>query len=125
MAGDHHGTRPVTRHRGQRGMVTAELAVGVLVAVFLAALACFTVGLVTTQSRCASVATEVARQLARGDQAAADRARDAAPAGASVTTTRHEALVEVVVSTDRSFGRVGPVHLAGRATAAVEPGVAR
>lgn len=106
----------------QRGMVTAELAVGMLAAGMVAVMACWVVGLVVLQTRCADVASQVARQVARGDQQAADEARGRAPSGAKVDVRKGGATVTVVVDVDSSLGRLGPVHLTGRAIADMEPG---
>ncbi|MFC6357776.1 TadE family type IV pilus minor pilin [Luteococcus peritonei] len=103
-------------------MVTAELAVGLLAAALAAVFACWTVSLVVLQTRCEEVAGQVARQLARGDQGAADRARGRAPQGARVDITRADGTVRVQVDVDSSLGAVGPVHLRGAAVADLEPG---
>ncbi|AZZ38667.1 TadE family type IV pilus minor pilin [Acidipropionibacterium jensenii] len=106
-------------------MVTAELAVSILAAAVLLSLAAWTVGLVGTYNTCRSSAAEIARQLARGDSAAAQRARDRVPQGATVATRDSEGWVTITVTVRRSLGSVGPVTLVGRVTTPYEPGVQR
>ena len=109
----------------ERGMVTAELAIGVMVCVSLVVAGVWAVMLVVSQTRCGDVAAEMARQLARGDQQAAERARGGAPAGSRVAIDHVGGRVVVSVSADSSLGRLGPVHLKASAAADVEPGVSR
>lgn len=71
------GGRPA--RKGERGMVTAELAVGLLALSVVVVIAVWTVGLVVVRTQCSDVAAQVARQLARGDQQQADAARGRAP----------------------------------------------
>lgn len=106
-------------------MVTAEIAMNLLVISLLAAVGAWVVSLVLVQSACGDVAAQVARQVARGDQAEARKAADHAPRGAHVETTTAGGDVTVTVSVDRSLGRIGPVHLRGQAVIAVEPGEAK
>lgn len=106
----------------QRGMVTIELAVGILTATVLTALLCWMVALVVTQSKCIDVATEVARQTARGDSDKVRLARELAPRDSRIDVTRRQHDVTVVVSVDSRFMGVGPVTVSGSATAAWEPG---
>lgn len=84
--------------RGQRGMVTAELAVATLAALAMLLLLSWGIYLMVMQVRCVDTAAEVARQAARGDEAAVNRAKREAPAGARVRIARSEALVRVEVS---------------------------
>lgn len=104
-------------------MVTAELAVGLLVAVLVSTMASWAVTLIAVQATCADVAAQVARQVARGDPDAAAVASGRAPSGASVEVQTHGQDVWVVVRVDRSLGRLGPVRLSGSAVAILEPGV--
>ena len=83
--------------RGQRGMVTAELAVATLAALAVLLLLSWGIYLMVMQVRCIDTAAEVARQAARGDDAAVARAQREAPAGARVHINRSEALVRVEV----------------------------
>lgn len=107
----------------ERGMVTAELAIGLLTAAMAAAVAVFMVSLVMVQTRCGDTAAAMARQLARGDDRAAALARGTAPQGARVEVGHSASAVQVVVSVDEHLGRFGPFHLVGSAQAVLEPGV--
>lgn len=107
----------------QRGMVTAELAIGILTTAIVMGIACWVVSLVVLQTHCADTASQVARQLARGDAKAAAEARGRAPRGARTIVQRDSGEVTVRVDVDSSWGGVGPVHLRGEATAHLEPGV--
>ncbi|MEL4503636.1 TadE family type IV pilus minor pilin [Luteococcus sp. H138] len=111
--------------RTDRGMVTIELAVGLLTAGLAVVLACWVVNLVILQTRCADTAAQVARQLARDDQPAAQQAQQRAPKGATTRISHAERTVTVRVDLDARLGKLGPVHLVGGATADLEPGVTR
>lgn len=78
-------------------MVTAELAVATLAACFVMLLLSWGIYLMVMQVRCIDTAAEVARQAARGDDAAVARARAEAPSGARVHITRGEGVVRVKV----------------------------
>lgn len=82
---------------GERGMVTAELAVTTLTAFTLLVMMCWGISLVVLQMRCIDTAAAVARQTARGDDAAVSLARSKAPAGARVTVSERPGLVTVTV----------------------------
>lgn len=107
--------------RQSRGMVTFELAVGILAAAVLTAILVWTVSLVATASRCHDSASQIARQLARGDQVAARQV--VAPTGSTVKVNRGPRAVEVTVTAERRLGPIGPVRLGGQASATYEPGV--
>ena len=62
-------------------MVTAELAVTTLAAFALLTTMCWGIYLVVTQLRCVDAAAAIARQAARGDTVAVDKAKAAAPSG--------------------------------------------
>lgn len=102
-------------------MVTAELAVGILISVMLAAILAWTVNLVALQTRCSDVAAQVVRHAARGDTAAVTAAKQRIPVGASVQLTETVSEVHAVVRLDVSLGRLGPVHLSGDAVLTKEP----
>ncbi len=109
--------------RSGRGMVTAELAVATLAAFALLIMMCWGISLIATQVRCGDTAAAVARQVARGDQAATEKARAAAPRGATVRVERGSNLVTVTVRvTARPLARwlVG-VPLSARADVVPEP----
>lgn len=115
----------MNRPRTERGMVTVELALALLSLSFATIAAVWLVWVLGQQVRCVDTAGEVARQLARGDQPAAERALAGRPAGAEVTTRREEgdAVVEVRL-TARPFATLPGVPLQAKARVALEPGVA-
>jgi hypothetical protein len=118
----------------QRGMVTAELAVATLAAGAMLIMLSWGVFLISLQLRCIDSATEVARQTARGDQAAATAARARAPKGAVFEISKAPDLVTVTVRTwvrPFAFGsgttlshraRLGTVSLYAEARVVPEPG---
>ncbi|MBP2417599.1 TadE family type IV pilus minor pilin [Microlunatus capsulatus] len=116
--------RGVTRSRGGRGMVTAELAVAILAALSLFLLLCWGVLLVVMQLRCVDTAAAVARQEARGDREASAVVRAQAPDGARVQVQRRSGQVvvrvEVTVAPLRG-GRLA-VPLSAEAVVVPEPG---
>lgn len=114
---------PSPRRGEDRGMVTVELAVGLLTASLAVAVACWVVMLVVLQGRCEQVAGQVARQVARADDKAADEAKRRVPAGGRVEVSTTDRQVRVVVDAASSFGPIGPVRVTGRAVADLEPGV--
>jgi hypothetical protein len=81
----------------ERGMVTAELAVATLAAGGMLIMLCWGIFLMSVQLRCIDSAAEVARQIARGDDAAATAARGRAPEGAAFEINRSSELVTVGV----------------------------
>ena len=81
----------------ERGMVTAELAVTTLTAFTLLVMMCWGISLVVLQLRCIDTASAVARQTARGDEAAVSLARSQAPDGARITVQERPGLVTVTV----------------------------
>lgn len=122
--------RPTAEHgpgRAGRGMVTAELAVATLAAMAMLVLLCWGIYLVMMQIRCIDVATEVARQAARGDAAAVRRAEGSAPSGAVVAVQRGRSLVavEVRVSARPFAAWLVAVPLRARAEVVPEPGEER
>ncbi len=109
-----------------RGMVTAELACGTLVAVIVMIMMVWGVFLAVMQLQCLDTAAEVARQAARGDQQAIDSASNDAPKGAVVTMARqHDAIVVQVSLRATMFGGLLPaVPLKAEAEVIAEPGQA-
>jgi hypothetical protein len=81
-------------------MVTAELAVATLAAGAMLIMLSWGIFLITVQLRCTDSASEVARQIARGDDAAAAAARDRAPEGSrfEISETSELVIVKVRVS---------------------------
>lgn len=115
---------PTRRTRSQRrGMVTVETALGLIVVAMVLAFCSAVIGLVIMQGQCEDVATQVARQVARGDDEAARRSSQAAPRSARVVTTKRGGWVTVVVTAEQSWGSLGPVEVQGQASMPLEPGV--
>lgn len=81
------------RRGAERGMVTVELAVSILSAALMASCLCWVIGVVGAQMRCQDSAVAIARQLARGDEAAAERARASVPPGSEVLTDVDDGVV--------------------------------
>lgn len=81
----------------ERGMVTAELALASLAVTVVVVAIAWVIGVLGLALRCQGTATEVARQLARGDSAAAARAERSAPPGAEIRADRAGDEVRVVV----------------------------
>lgn len=106
-----------TRNLRGRGMVTFELAVGILAACLITALLGWGIGLVGLQARCTEVASQIARQLGRGDEQAADEARGRVPRGGQVRVVDGPGEVEVLVIVEARWGSFGPIEVSGRAVA--------
>jgi hypothetical protein len=105
-------------------MVTAELALGSL---FVAAFVMFIAWIVSVlmlYAGCQSTAGEVARQAARGDEAAVALAKKDAPGGSSVKIARDgEQVVVTVVLKAKPWGPLMPsVRLEASATTISESG---
>ncbi|MGJ3508066.1 TadE family type IV pilus minor pilin [Enemella sp. A6] len=79
----------------ERGMVTVELAVATLAATVALVLLAGVWQLVVLQMRLGDLASETARQAARGDTVAVERARRGAPDGAKVTINADDGQVHV------------------------------
>lgn len=115
-----------TRRRwGDRGMVTAEIAVALpAVVVLLGGLIALVVA-VGAQMRCIDAAREGARAAARGDPAGQviAVATRAAPAGAqvSVAIDGEYATVTVTAATTPLGGLLGPVAVSATASSRIEP----
>ena len=109
--------------RRERGMVTVELAVGLLAAGLAVAAVSWLMAVLVAQAQIFNTATEVARQVARGDEAAVERARDDALEGAVVTDEIVDGAVRVEVRYDAN--PLGPrfltVPLVATATVEAEP----
>ena len=112
--------QPGKRPPADGGSATIELALclPIVLAVFaacLAGLACL-----TAQLRCVDAAREAARQLARGDDAAAARAVAVVADGASMAVERTADTVTVRVR-DRPIELLPGIEIEGVAVAAMEP----
>jgi hypothetical protein len=108
--------------RGERGMVSVEVAFGVLLSAVVALGLCYLIAIVVQLGQLQALAGEVARQQARGDAAAARRAERDAPAGTRVRVIGSGADVVVEVELQsRPWGGVIPaVGLSARAVVAKE-----
>ena len=78
-------------------MVTAEMAVATLAAVTVMIMLSWVIQVVVLQLRCVDTAAEVARQAARGDDAAVRTAERDAPVGAQVTVVSRGGVTSVAV----------------------------
>ena len=115
-----HGGRPSPR--SQRGMVTVELAVGVVTAVVVTACLVSLAMLGVAQSACAESSAQLARQSARGDTRAVQAARDRAPDGARISIDRQAGGVEASVTLGVRVLGLGEMEVGAQAWAAYEPG---
>lgn len=113
----------MNRTRGDRGMVTVELALSLIALMLATTAALWVVWLLGQQLRCVDTAGEIARQLARGDHAAVERAAADRPEGATIRSRREgtDAVVEVRL-TSRPFSALPAVPLTAEARVALEPG---
>lgn len=111
--------------RGERGMVTVELALSIIALCLITMAALWFVWALGQQVRLVDTAGEVARQVARGDRAGVDRAVADRPAGSVVTSRREDgdAIIGVRLSA-RPFRGLPAIPLQAEARVALEPGVA-
>ena len=100
-----------------------ELAVGFVTATMLAATLVAVVLLGVAQAACARTATEMARQLARGDATAAAVAQGEAPSGAELHVEEKRDGVGVSVNAPVSIPGIGGVIMTAHRWAAWEPGI--
>ncbi|MDO5068046.1 MAG: TadE family type IV pilus minor pilin [Propionibacteriaceae bacterium] len=110
------------RPGGQRGMVTVELAIGLIAVVMLLGTLTGVVLLGVTQAGLHTASAEVARHLARGDAKAADAAAERAPAGVTATTRTTREGVAVTLTAGVKLPGLGVVSLSSHAFAPWEPG---
>lgn len=130
-----HSRTPLTtpppaksRRRGDRGAVTAEMALVLPVLIALLILGIWSIGLVVMNIRCIDAARDVARAVARGDspeQAEAIGHRTV-PTG-TITITRDDSDIHVTVTTKPTHNPplltfITPTQLTARATLQAEPG---
>lgn len=106
-----------------RGLITAELAVGILSAMVVMIMLAWGLFLVVVQVRCIDAAAEIARQAARDDHEAVDQARAKAPAGSRIKIKTAGDVVQVEVRTKAKPLRKGlpAIELNARAEAVREP----
>lgn len=108
--------------RGERGVVTVELATGFAVAAVITVVLVALSLLGVAQAACAESSAQVARQAARGDAEMLAEARSRAPEGARIEIIREADGVHAVVHLDRSVPLMGTITLTAEAWAAYEPG---
>ena len=107
----------------ERGMVTIELAVGLVLAMVMTICLVGLSLLGVAQAACAESSAQLARQAARGDDQLLKEARERAPEGASIELTREADGVLAVVSLDRPVPLIGTVTVSAEAWSPYEPGV--
>ena len=105
-------------------MVTAELALGTVAALVLMVLLGGCLGLVGVQLANQAIASEVAEQVARGDDEAAERAQHRAGADVEVQVQRSPGGVVVRASREvEPVGTLGPrLTISASARASWQPG---
>lgn len=106
----------------QRGMVTVELAVGILLTVVITASLVGLAMLGVVHASCAETATQVARHTARGDSLTVAEATERRVKGAQIDIQRHAQGVEVRVTTKVAVVGLSPIEVTASAWAAYEPG---
>lgn len=113
----------------ERGMVTAEIALGLTALSMVLAAGLWTVSVVADQARCQDAARDVARAIARGESERVARAegRRAAPEGARIRIGGSDGWAEVVVSAEATpawpvLAGVGGLRVRAEAAVAYEPG---
>lgn len=103
-------------------MVTAELAVGLMVTVLICLVALWGVGVGAQQLALGDVAVQAVRQEARGDRDAV-REIERRAEGVRLEVRRRDGLAEVVArARTRRFGALPSLELTAGATAQLEPG---
>jgi len=112
-----------TEPGAERGMVTAELALGMVSAIFVLIFGCWAIVLGVLQLGCIDTAAETARQAARGDQQAVRSAEADAPRGATVTvkTVGDRVVVDVALFARPGGLRLPAVRLSAHAETLLEP----
>ena len=118
----HDGAR--TGASRDRGMVTAELALGLVVVVFATVVLAWGLSLVIRQMLLEDAVAEVARQVAREDAEAVEAARGDAPPGARITVESGDRITLVSGELDSGPpGRRAVVTLRAEARVLTEPGL--
>lgn len=100
----------------ERGMVTAELAIGILSATMVAVCLAWGINLLVVHTECADAAAQIARAEARGDAPASAQARGHAPGGATINVDESGSQVVVTVGVTVSFGHLVSMDVSGSAT---------
>jgi len=106
----------------QRGMVTAELAIGILSATMLAIGLCWSISLIVIHTECADAAAQIARAEARDDATASAQATQHVPGGATIAIDHTDGQERVTVSVLVSLGHVFRIQVSGTAVMPKEPG---
>ena len=111
-----NGQRSRPRQLAERGMVTAELAIGILSATMVAICLAWAINLLAVHTECADVAAQIARAEARDDAPASAQARGHAPAGATIDVDQSGSQVVVTVGVTVAFGHLVSMDVSGSAT---------
>lgn len=106
-------------------MVTVELAVGFVTVTILLAVLTTMAQLGVTQAACAESSAQLARQAARGDEAAVAAAMNRLPPEGRATLRREADGVRATVEAEVRVLGLGRVAVAATAYAANEPGESR
>ncbi len=104
-------------------MVTVELAVGLITCVLLLGTLAGVVTLGVAQSAIQTASSDLARSIARDDEAMADQVRELSPDDAVFTIDRQPAGVRVTTTWQFPVFRLGQIPLQASAWAPWEPGV--
>lgn len=104
-----------------RGMVTAELAVGILAACVVTTLLVWAISLIGLQAVCSDIASQMARFEARGDNQSAAAVKTKAPRDSVIEVERKAGEVSVTVTTERSLGLLGPISVRAEVSQPIEP----
>ena len=108
--------------RRSRGMVTLELAIGIMSAAIVLFCLSAAVGMLILQDKVEHVAAQAARFAARGDDDQLADVRKRMPKDTRLTVDKSDGWVRATASAQRSWGRLGPFTVTGRASAPLEPG---
>jgi len=104
------------RRLGQRGMVTAELAIGILSATMVAICLAWAINLLAVHTECSDAAAQIARAEARGDAPASAQAKGHVPSGAEINIDQTGSQVVVTVDVKVAFGNFVSMDVSGTAT---------
>lgn len=110
-----------SRRPAPRGMVSVELAFGIVTATLLTAFLTTLLMLGVAHAMAAESSAQIARQVARGDDAAVEAAKERAPGKARIM--HRDGGVEVTVVARTFVIGVGQVPVSATSWAAYEPGV--
>lgn len=88
---------PANHPRAQQGMVTVELAMGSLGAALLVVMLSWVIAVMMSWGACNDLAAAIARQEARGDQAAVTKLQRGKPSGARIEVEQRSDEITVTV----------------------------